>query len=90
MLQRFQNEPTTAVALLVGAVVGAAAGGMVSRGAGQAGWPVAVAGATIGIAAAWLFPPDVAPGRWPGTVQLGALGLTVGMVVGWRVWRLGW
>jgi hypothetical protein len=90
MLQRLQEEPTTAVALLVGAAIGAVVGWSIAHGAGRSGWPIAVAGCAIGVAVAWLFPPDVAPGRWPGMVMCGGLGLALGLVAAWRVWRLGW
>ncbi|MGE3271138.1 MAG: hypothetical protein AB7P40_20475 [Chloroflexota bacterium] len=90
MLQRLQQETTTAVALLVGAALGAIVGWLVHRGDGRAMWAVIVAGGLIGIAVAWLFPPDVAPARWAGTVQCGALGLALGLVAAWRIWRLRW
>ncbi|MGE3913416.1 MAG: hypothetical protein AB7K36_28955, partial [Chloroflexota bacterium] len=90
MLQRLQQETTTAVALLVGAALGAIVGWLVHRGDGRAIWAVIVAGGLIGIAVAWLFPPDVAPARWAGTVQCGALGLALGLVAAWRIWRLRW
>ena len=90
MMQRLQQEPSTAVALLVGAALGAIVGWLIHQRAGRAAWLVVVAGGLIGIAVAWLFPADVAPVGWTGTVQCGALGLALGLVVAWRIWRLGW